>query len=103
MSTVYLSAPNGVATGYLMRSGPYVTLREAREITRLVLFTPLARDPKFTAEFEDERTLVLDLPPHVPAGAEARLLRLMIESHIRRHGNTSTGIIMAGVRAGASL
>ena len=39
--------------------------------------SPLAADPAFTTEFEHPRVAFEPLPPHVPAGVEAKLLGIV--------------------------
>ena len=48
----------------------------------LVVVSPLVNDPAFQREFAHPRVMVEDLPPHQPAGLEARLLALMQASYL---------------------
>jgi hypothetical protein len=74
---VLVSVPHGAAAGNLLRTGIISRLLSADDSTRLVLVSPMARDPEFVREASHPRVTFVDLPPHAPAGLEARLLALM--------------------------
>jgi hypothetical protein len=75
--TVFVSIPHGGSAGNVLRTGLVRALLKARPDVRVVLLSPLVNDPAFTAEFADPRVVFEDLPPHRPAGLEARLLAIV--------------------------
>ena len=75
--TVFVSIPHGGAAGNVLRTGLASALLEATDDVRVVLLSPLVKDPAFTAEFAHPRVVFEDLPPHRPHGLEARLLAIV--------------------------
>ena len=61
----------------------------------MVILSPLARDPKFVAEFESKKTIVTDLISHAPRWLERRLIRMMSENHLRRSPTNSMHLVHA--------
>jgi hypothetical protein len=72
-----VSVPHGAAAGNLLRTGTIERLLAADDRTRVVLISPMARDPEFVREASHPRVTFEDLPAHTPSGLEARLLALM--------------------------
>jgi len=66
---------------------------------RIVLLTPLSNDPKFVCEFQHPRVEFVDLPAHVPAGLEARLLSIVQASYLSQGLTASTRIRLEEARA----
>jgi hypothetical protein len=74
---VIVSVPHGAAAGNLLRTGIISRLLDADSRTRLVIVSPMAKDAEFVREVSHPRVAIEELPPHRPAGLEARLLALM--------------------------
>ena len=70
--TVFVAIVNGTVAGDVLRSGLIRRLLDADPLVRVVLLTPLMRDPAFVREFEGPRIVFEDLPMHTPRGLEAR-------------------------------
>ncbi|HYU79914.1 MAG TPA: CDP-glycerol glycerophosphotransferase family protein, partial [Vicinamibacterales bacterium] len=79
---VLVSVPHGAAAGNLLRTGILRRLLEADEAVRVVLLSPLVKDPEFVREVRHSRVHFEDLPPHRPAGLEARLQALMQAAYL---------------------
>jgi hypothetical protein len=71
---VFVSVPHGAAAGNMVRSGLIERVLAADDRSDVVMLTPLAKDEAFVREFQRPRVTCLDLPPHRPAGLEARLM-----------------------------
>ena len=79
---ILVSVPHGAAAGNMLRTGTLARLLTATDDARVHVLSPMARDAEFTREVAHPRVTVEDLPPHTPAGLEARLLSLMQASYI---------------------
>ena len=77
LHTVAVSIPHGGNAGNVLRTGLVRRLLEATDQARILLLSPLVKDPAFTAEFADPRVVFEDLPVHRPQGLEARLLAIV--------------------------
>ncbi|MEO7135047.1 MAG: hypothetical protein ABI024_12595 [Vicinamibacterales bacterium] len=75
--TVLVSVPHGGAAGNILRTGMIGRVLDAHPTVRVVLASPLVKDAAFAAEFAHPRIALEDLPPHRPAGLEARLNALV--------------------------
>ena len=93
---VLVSVPHGAAAGNLLRTGIVRRLLESDSSVRLVLLSPLVRDPEFARETAHPRVELEELPPHCPQGLEARLLALMQDET----GLAALCFIMVGALAG---
>ena len=82
MSVVFVSIPNGGSAGSVLRTGLIARLLDADASSEVVLLSPLVNDPAFVREFEHRRVRFEDLPPHRPAGLEARLMALLQSAYI---------------------
>jgi len=71
-----ISIPHGGSAGNVLRSGIVARVLDAHPQAEAVIVSPLSRDGTFVREFRRERVSFEDLPPHRPAGLEARLLAL---------------------------
>ena len=78
---VLMSVPHGAAAGNMLRTGILRRILEA-DAVRVLVVSPLAKDPDFVREVSHSRVVIEDLPPHKPAGLEARLLAVMQASYI---------------------
>jgi len=74
---VLVSVPHGGAAGNILRTGMVGRVLNAHPAVRVVLASPLVKDAAFAAEFAHPRIALEDLPPHRPAGLEARLNALV--------------------------
>lgn len=74
---VFVSIPSGASAGNILRSGLIDRLLEARRDVEVVVVSPLVKDDAFVQEFSQRRVTFEDLPPHVPAGLEGRLMALI--------------------------
>lgn len=79
---VLLSVPHGGAAGNVLRTGLIPRLLDAHVGSAIVIVSPLARDQAFVREFAHARVSFEDLPPHRPAGIEARLMALLQASYL---------------------
>ncbi|HJZ72595.1 MAG TPA: CDP-glycerol glycerophosphotransferase family protein [Vicinamibacterales bacterium] len=79
---VLVSVPHGAAAGNMLRAGLLGRLLATTARTRIVIASPLVKDPAFVAEFGHPRVQMIDLPPHRPAGIEARLMALVQAGYI---------------------
>jgi hypothetical protein len=76
--TVFVSVPHGTSAGNMLRSGGLIErLLAVEPPVDVVLMSPMAKDPQFVAEFGRPRVTIVNQPPHVPAGLEARLLAIV--------------------------
>ena len=69
---VFVSIPHGGCAGNVLRSGLISRVLEADAAADIVVCSPLVNDPAFVREFEQPRVRFEELPPHRPAGLEAR-------------------------------
>ena len=84
----------------MLRAGGLLDrLREHDPAMPIVLFSPMARDAAFVKEFERPNVLLLDQPPHVPSGLEARLVSLLQAAFLSRGRTESVRIRMMEARA----
>src|SRR5262249_4619489 len=82
MSVVLVSVPHGFSAGNMLRTGLIRRILDATPAARVVLASPLVDDAEFVSEFSHPRVQLEPLPPHRPAGLEARLLALIQASYI---------------------
>ena len=75
--TVFVSIPSGVSAGNILRGGLVDRLLEARRDVAVVIVSPLVKDESFVREFTRARVTFEDLPSHMPAGLEGRLMALV--------------------------
>jgi hypothetical protein len=75
--TLLWSVPNGASAGNVLRAGVLGAVLEQAPGVQVVLVSPLSADPAFASEFAHPRVSFEVLPPHVPAGLEARLLSVI--------------------------
>jgi hypothetical protein len=66
----------------MLRTGLISRLLARGPDVRIVLLSPLVNDAAFVREFEHPQVEFVDLPPHQPAGIEARLLSLMQAAYL---------------------
>jgi hypothetical protein len=74
---ILLSVPHGAAAGNIVRTGIVRRVLDADPSVRILMLTPMATDLAFVEEVRHPRVTVEALPPHQPAGLEARMLALM--------------------------
>jgi hypothetical protein len=79
---VLISIPHGGSAGNVLRTGLVGRLLDSPASPRIVIASPLVKDPAFVREFEHGRVSFEDLPPHRPAGLEGRLLALVQAAYI---------------------
>jgi CDP-Glycerol:Poly(glycerophosphate) glycerophosphotransferase len=79
---VLVSVPHGGNAGNVLRAGLIQRLLDFDPSVQVVLVSPLVQDPAFVREFAHPRVRFEDLPPHRPAGLEARLMALIQASYI---------------------
>ena len=82
-ATVLMSVPHGAAAGNMLRHGLLARLLAADSTVRIVIASPMAKDPGFVREFAHPRVVFEDLPAHKPAGLEARL-HLVVRTLLER-------------------
>ena len=97
---LFISVPHGTSAGNMLRSGALLDrLLESDPALHIVLLSPMAKDPQFVREFERPRVTVIDQPPHVPAGLEARLLAIVQASYLSQGQTESVRIRLQEARA----
>lgn len=74
---VFVSIPSGVSAGNILRGGLVDRLLESNADVQVVIVSPLVKDATFVQEFSRPRVTFEDLPPHMPAGLEGRLMALI--------------------------
>ena len=89
---VLVSIPHGAAAGNMVRTGILRRVLDAQPTARLVVVSPLVKDPAFTQELAGARVSFEDLPAHVPTGLEARLFALMQASYVASGATESVRI-----------
>ena len=98
--SIFVSVPHGTSAGNMLRAGGLLDrVREFDATVQVVLLSPMARDAAFVKEFERPEVLLLDQPPHVPSGLEARLLAIVQASYLSRGQTESVRIRLAEARA----
>lgn len=97
------SVPNGSSAGNVLRSGVLAGILDRVRDATVVLMSPLAADPAFTSEFADSRVTFEPLPPHVPAGLEARLLGIIQARYLETRTTDTLRIKLAASDTGGSL
>jgi hypothetical protein len=79
---VLLSIPHGGSAGNVLRTGLVNRLLASAAAPVVVIASPLVEDGAFAREFEHPRVRFEQLPPHRPAGLEARLFALVQAAYI---------------------
>lgn len=97
------SVPHGAAAGNMIRSGVMQRVLDAAPAVEIVLLSPMAADPAFVAEVSQPRVTVRDLPPHRPAGLEARLVAVMQAGYLESGITESVRIRRAEAQAKGTI
>jgi len=100
---VLFSVPHGAAAGNMIRSGVLSRVLDAGPATEIVLLSPMADDAAFVAEVAHPRVRVVAMPPHRPAGLEARLLALMQAGYLESGITESVRIRRAEAQAKGTI
>ena len=101
---VFVSVPHGTSAGNMLRAGGLLDrLQEFDPALRIVLLSPMARDAAFVKEFERPGVQLVDQPPHVPSGLEARLQSLAQAAFLSRGRTESVRIRMMEARANGTI
>jgi hypothetical protein len=82
MSIVLVSVPHGASAGNMLRTGLVQRVLDATQDVEVVVASPLVDDVAFVQEFRHPRVHFEQLPPHRPAGLEARLMALIQASYV---------------------
>src|SRR5262245_10619328 len=82
LMNVLVSVPHGASAGNMLRTGLVQRLLDAAPDVEVVLASPLVDDVAFVQEFRHPRVHFEPLPPHRPAGLEARLMALIQASYV---------------------
>lgn len=90
--TLLLYALQLINARNMLRSGVLEEIRLRAPESRVVIVSPLARDPRFVAELQDERTVVEYRPEYTLGAVQARLTSLAIERFVRVHPTRATQI-----------
>jgi len=77
-----VSVPHGGSAGNMLRTGLVQRLLDSGPYVEVVIASPLVDDAAFVQEFGRPRVRFEPLPPHRPAGLEARLMALVQASFI---------------------
>lgn len=84
----------------MLRAGSLLDrLLDSDPALHIVLMSPMSRDPQFAREFERPRITLVDQPPHVPSGLEARLLAIVQASYLSQGQTESVRIRLQEARA----
>jgi hypothetical protein len=100
---ILFSVPHGAAAGNIVRTGIIHRVLDADVSLRAVILSPLAGDPAFVEEVAHPRVTVETLPPHRPAGVEARLLALMQAGYLESGVTESVRIRRAEAHAKGTI
>ena len=100
---ILLSVPHGAAAGNIVRTGILRRVLDADTSVRVVMLTPMAADPDFVKEVAHPRLAVEALPPHQPAGIEARMLALMQAGYLESGVTESVRIRRAEAQAKGTI
>jgi hypothetical protein len=98
-----LSVPHGGAAGNMLRTGMLRRVLDAVPEMRVTIVSPLARDPDFVREHGSDRVAIEELPPHKPAGLEARLLALIQAAYLDSGATASVRIRRAEAIANGTV
>jgi hypothetical protein len=97
------SVPHGAAAGNMIRSGVMQRVLDAEPAAEIVMLSPMAGDAAFVAEVKHPRVTVMPMPPHRPAGVEARLLALMQAGYLESGITESVRIRRAEAQAKGTI
>ena len=87
---VFVSIPHGTSAGNMLRAGGLLDrIREFDSGLQIVLLSRMSRDAAFVKEFEAPGVVILDQPPHGPAGLEA-ILQTFIQASFLGRGRTES-------------
>src|SRR5205085_12247163 len=96
----------GVSAGNILRGGLVDRLLESRpgsDAVEVVIISPLVKDPAFVQEFQRPRVTFEDMPPHMPAGLEGRLMALIQAGYLDSGVSESVKIRRAEALAKKSI
>jgi len=102
-SCLLWSVPNGSSAGNMLRSGVLARVLDDVPDARVVIMSPLAADSAFTREFGNARVSFEPLPPHVPAGIEARLLGVVQARYLEGRKTETLRIKLGAGHPGAAM
>ena len=98
--SIFVSVPHGTSAGNMLRAGGLLDrLHDFDPALKVVLLSPMCRDAAFVKEFDRPGVTLVDQPPHVPSGLEARLLSLVQAGFLGRGRTESVRIRMMEARA----
>ena len=100
---VFVSIPSGVSAGNILRGGLVDCLLDANRDVKVVIVSPLVKDPAFVQEFSRPRVAFEDLPPHTPSGLEGRLMALIQAGYLDSGVSESVKIRRAEAAAKKSI
>ena len=100
---MFVTVANGVIAADVLRSGIVRRLHDADPRARVVVFTPMLRDPAFVEEFKAPWIEFEDLPPHTPRGLEARLLAMIQAGYLTSRITDSVEIRRAEALANGTV
>ena len=96
--TVFLCIPSGTAAANLLRTNVFRLLQESPLIGRLVILSPLVREPAFRDEFSAPKVAFEALEPHEPGFLERRIIRILQEKYVKTMPTESMRIRVARER-----
>lgn len=100
---ILLSVPHGAAAGNIVRTGILRRVLDADPSVQVVMLTPMAADPAFVNEVAHAQLALDGLPPHQPAGLEARMLALMQAGYLESGVTESVRIRRAEAQAKGTI
>jgi hypothetical protein len=100
---IVFAVPHGAAAGNMVRTGIVRRVIECDPSVRAVILSPMAADSEFVNEVSHPRMTVDTLPPHRPAGLEARLLALMQAGYLESGVTESVRIRRAEAHAKGTI
>lgn len=100
---ILFSVPHGAAAGNIVRTGIIRRVLESEPPVHAVILSPMAADETFVNEVAHPRVTVDTLPPHRPAGLEARLLALMQAGYLESGITESVRIRRAEAQANGTI
>ena len=97
-ATLFLCIPSGTPAANLLRTDVFRCLREAPDVGRIVILSPLVREKHFRDEFAAEKVAFAELQPHDPGFVERRVIRVLQEKYVKTMPTESMRIMVARER-----
>ncbi len=97
-ATLFVCIPSGTPAANLLRTGVFPRLRDASDVGRLVIVSPLVGEARFREEFAHPKVAFEALLPHEPGWLERRIIRILQEKYVKAMPTASMRIRVARER-----